>query len=233
MEVIKITEKAQTYARRFAPVVKNKFVEVATIDSENSTSDSIKVILKPRKQRVFSIFILALMILGMSFFGFKLLIDHNDTFGAEIMSVAESLFVPKDFGKIKFVGTDLNEFDSEAYSCVEALDIPFSACVSTKFGDQFLLTSPSEILVKCAMDGVVTSVTTDEKTFKKSVVVMHKYDIKTEYYMLDNLSVKVGDKVTKNTPLGVASSCQIGFKITYKNSIVKGLEIVNGELVFS
>ena len=83
------------------------------------------------------------------------------------------------------------------------------------------------------MDGVVESVVTDEKTFKKTVTVAHKHDLKTIYYMLDNVSVKVGDKVEKNMPIAIVFDCVIGFKISYKNSIVKGLEIIDGELSFS
>jgi len=232
MEILKLREKAEVYSKKFVPTVKHKFVDVCVVDTQQNHSCHEKIIIKPPKQKVLPAFIICLMVLVMSFFGCKLLIKHNETFGSELLVVIERLFVPKDFGKIKFVDVNNGQLETEAYSNIIGLEIPFFSCVSTLVGETFLLESPSEVIVKCAMDGVVVSVKTDPVNFKKSVVVEHKHDIKTEYYLLDNLSVKVGDSVKKNTPLGITMNSQIGFKISYKNTIVKGLEIKDGELVF-
>lgn len=233
MEMLSLSEKAECYASKFVPVVRIKNNEVMELPKRNKSEEHVKIYVRASKIKIFPSLFVAIMILFMGFFGLKILTEKNNIFGDELLNITRQLFVPKDFGKIKYVGQEFFSNEEEAYSSMMGLSLPFSVCLATKINDDFLITSAGEILVKCAMDGVVESVKTDEKTFKKTVVISHKYDIKTTYTMLNNVSVKVGDIVTKNTPVGITENNQIGFKITYKNTIVKGLEIANGELTFS
>lgn len=235
MEILKISEKSQVKTNQFVPtVIGNNTGIVAKAYKEDQYNINYEnIIITRKKSKVFSSFVVAILIFIMGFFGLKILTEKNEIFGTELAIVTSRLFVPKDFGKIKFVSGDNITNEHEAFSCMMSLSVPFSVCLATKNGDDLVVTSAGEIIVKCAMDGVVESVKTDEKTYKKTVVVSHKYDIKTTYFMLDNLSVKAGDKVTRNSPLGIAQNNQIGFKVTYKNAIVKGLEIIDGELTFS
>lgn len=234
MEILKLEEKASSYYRKLKPQKVAKF-ECVKSNDVTIKIDSDEYYYSNRNYKKTSklgvLFLSLIMTIFMSFFACFLLIEHNNTINTQLLKVVEKVFTPKDFGKIKFVDT-LGDFDKEAYAVLEGFSIPFSACLSTQVGETFLLNSPSEITVKCAGSGVVESIKTDEKTLKKSVTIRHKYDLKTEYYLLDNVGVKVGDKVEKNTILGLSFSMNVGFKITYKNSIVKGLEIVDGNLDF-
>ena len=235
MEIVYLEEKAKCYNQKIKPRITEKFTpskfENQAEDYENYCYYFER---KKHKNRVIPFIVCFALILAMSYFSLHLLINSNNTINMELVRVIERVFTPKDFGKIKFVGEEYNgENEKEAYSFIDSLNMPFSSCYSLSIGETFLLKSPSEITVKCAMDGVVESIACDEKTFKKSVTIRHKFDIKTEYYLLDNVSVKEGDSVTKNTIIGLALSGDIGFKITYRNSVVKGLEIVDGELSFT
>ena len=52
------------------------------------------------------------------------------------------------------------------------------------------------------------------------------------YGNIDTVGVKEGDKVDKNTPIGVSQSSVINFKILYKNKTLAGLSVKDGEMVF-
>ena len=169
----------------------------------------------------------------MIFVGTKWMLTENSTINSELVNIIGNLFTPKDFGKIKFVDTGANSIDAEAIASFESFELPFVACVTTKVGDNFVLESAGEITIKAAMQGVVESIETDPVTFKKTIIVSHKFNIKSVYYLLDTVSVKVGDRVEKNTILGITMDGKIGLSVSYNGRNMKGLEIVDGEMTFN
>lgn len=230
-----VLEEKSSFARKFVPAVKPKFVDVDFIDCKSVKDDKIvfKCKNKTVPNNIFAYICLFIVTIVMIFSSCKLLLSNSKILGINLYDVVVNVFAPKDFGKIKFVDNENYEKEKEALGSVCDLGVPFVACFSTKIDDVFLLSSPSEVTVKCAMDGVVENIYTDDKTLKKTIIVKHKMDIRSQYLLLDNVSVVVGDSVNKNTILGLSYSGNIGFKVSYKNSIVKGLEIIDGQLSFT
>ena len=236
MEILNLEEKAMTYVRKITPARKERFSLVESAECKdnycNEYSDYVvggKVKQKSKWKLYLFTFLLCIV---MCFSGCKILLTKSDIISVELLSVIEKLFTPKDFGKIKFVDTGAVDNESEAISFVGSFSLPFNACISQKIEETFLLESPSEITIKCAMDGVVENIIYDSVTQKKKVVVKHKFDLISEYLYMDNVCVNKGDSVEKNTILGLSFDNKVGFKITYKNSMIKGFEIINGELSF-
>ena len=236
MEILSLEEKALSYSKKILPARKGEYfldeMNENKAEWEDDYADYIIGNYKRKKSKWKICLLSFFMCLIMCFVGCKMLLVRSDTINVELMSVIENLFTPKDFGKIKFVDTNSNSSDKEAMAYISSLSLPFNSCFSVKSDDVFVLNSPSEITIKCAMDGVVDSINFDEKTGKKTVVVKHKMNLKTEYLYLDNVAVEIGNKVDKNTILGLSFEKQVGFKILYKNSTMKGFEIINGELEF-
>ena len=232
-----ITERAMTHARKFVPARKHGKFECVPFASEFSqkmdNSDLQYDETQNRKSRSRGI-ILAFLFMLFCFGSLFMFTASSSEMGMHVRQVAQKLFEPRDLGKIKFASGELHEeeTDSEAMSMIASFGLPFVFCVSKNLGEVFLVTSAGEITVKCALGGVVEKIETNNSSFLKTVTVNHGAGLKTIYSMLDNVAVKVGDKVEQNTILGISLNGEIGFVVNFKNKIVKGLEIVDGQLSF-
>ena len=230
-----LEEKACAFARKIKPVkTSERFSKVSFVDSwqRASGNEDFTGVFQQKKRGLRFVFVGA-VVCFLCFASMLMLLLPSSFLSSELTSVAGGLFLPKDFGKIKFVESNTTgELGAEAMASVMEMELPFSVCVAESIDDIFVLESAGEITVKCAMDGVVESITTDENSLKKTVVVNHGSGLRTTYYNLDTVAVIVGDSVQKNTILGITDNYSIGFKVSYKNSIVKGLEIVDDELAF-
>ena len=93
----------------------------------------------------------------------------------------------------------------------------------------FLVNGLGGIIVKACLDGKVVKV---EGETDKKVYVSHGKNLVSVYSSLNNVGVKEGDKVNKNTPLGVSLSSIISFQMLYKNKPIAGLTVKDGEMQF-
>ncbi len=89
-----------------------------------------------------------------------------------------------------------------------------------------LYTSDKEFKVIPVFSGKVTEIIEDD-FFGKCIVVEHNNNLKTYYYGLDNIEVKVGDEITTENSLGMSKNNEI---INTKKSFL--LEVYyNNELI--
>lgn len=233
MEKLLLTEKAISFARKLTPAVtRERFsgvqeIKITTINRGDKQPQNNNI--KHKKVSLIALFCLGLIFIVCFFIVFS---GGLASVSSELYRVTNALFVPKDFGKIKFVHGDEQTMSKEAIAELGEISMPFMVCSVTGNDGTYLLTSAGEITVRCAMSGVVESISSDAVTFKKTIVVSHNHSLKTIYYNIDNVCVQEGNKVDKNTILGISLSGQIGFKVNYKNLVIKGLEIVDGQLSF-
>ena len=159
------------------------------------------------------------------------LLSSQNEMANTMQNVVYDFFVPKDLGRIKFV--DNSDYEEEAFGFAIDFGVPFVCSVGQNYGETFVFKSGGEITIKCAADGVVEDVIiSSDGNFTKTVIVSHPNKIKSEYYMLDTVAVKKGDRVQKNTVLGLNQNGEVGLKFTYNGKTIRGLKIVDGELVF-
>ena len=240
MEKRELPIKAFAYSRKILPAeINSKFYHVNESKSQQGMScDKIYKQGNNKKKKIkmfsFSSLAFCVFLFVITFLSVQAFMFPSSGLGKQVSDVVEKLFEPKDLGKIKFTnGTNIeSEMEKAAFSSLSGFDMPFVACEAKNIGDVFLLTSAGEITVKCAMDGVVESIETNPVTFKKTITVAHEHGLKSIYSMLDTASVKVGDRVQKNTILGITFTHEIGFLINWNNKVIKGLEIVDGQLSF-
>lgn len=225
------------FVRKISPVkVHEKFESVpfaTSVQMSGNMEYSQPESFRGRKGKV-KVWFAVLVFVLVAIFSLSAFLSKNSDIGKEVQSVVEKLFEPRDIGKIKFASGEITEkeLESEALSKVQAFGLPFYICVSKNLGDTFLVSSAGEITVRCAMKGVVESIETNKSTFQKTITIKHQAGLKTVYSMVDNVSVKVGDVVEKNTILGISYKGEVGFKVNFKDKIIKGLEIVDGQLSF-
>ena len=195
-------------------------------ESIKTTQITNKVIVTYKKLKVISFifcFVLSLNILGLSYDGFGI--------SQQIRRLTAS-WTPNltDLGKLKFVNTD-EEYDIEVFSEIEDFSMPFeNVFVTETSAGEFNVNGLGSMVVKCCFDGKVEKV--DFIDGKKSVTIQHKRGLKSVYEKLDNVGVKVGDAVKKNSAIGISESSSIMFKIYFRNKLLTGLSFENGEMVF-
>lgn len=184
------------------------------------------VIVKRKNLHFFSalfMFILSLSCLGFSFSSLKIAgeVRHITSYWAPNLT---------GLGKLKFV-SDGDELYSQAAATVEEFSPPFENSFITKSSDGiFMVNGLGGMVVKACLEGVVSQIKNDGT--KKSVTISHASNLKTVYEGIDTLGVKEGNRVDKNTPIGVCEDSFITFKILYKNKLMGGITISDGEFSF-
>lgn len=167
--------------------------------------------------------VLSLNILGLSYDGLGI---------SEQIKRMTSSWTPNltDIGKLKFVNTE-SEYDKEVVSEIEEFTLPFeNVFVTETSSGEFNVNGLGSMVVKSCYDGRVEKI--DVVDGKKCITIQHKRGLKSVYEKLDNVSVKVGDIVKKNSAIGISESSVIVFKIYFKNKLITGLSFENGEMVF-
>jgi len=92
-----------------------------------------------------------------------------------------------------------------------------------------LYTSEDSFEVKTVFDGKVTEILDDE-FFGKYVVVEHTSNIRTYYYGLDEIEVKVGEELTTGTILGISKINEIlNNKKSFLLEVYHNNELINPE----
>lgn len=197
-----------------------KLIESKKAESKNGIVFTHK---KLRKLSFVLVCFLSLGIMGLS------LSDLNLAKEVKCITASWSPNI-SDLGKLKFVSGEI-ETEKEVLSNIENMSMPFeSSYVEEVSSGVFLVNGLGGVVVKCCLDGKVTKI--DIVGDLKSVHVSHGKSLVSVYELLDNVGVNVGDKVKKNTPLGVSFSSVVQFKMLYKNKLLAGLSVKDGELTF-
>lgn len=135
-----------------------------------------------------------------------------------------------DLGKLKFV-INQNETESEVLAQLYSLSMPFENNYVTEVETGvFMVDGLGGLLVKSCMAGTVTKV--EQNGEFKRLTISHGKGLVSVYDYIDNVGVKEGDRVEKNTPLGICYMSRVLFKMMFKNKVLAGLTVKDGELTF-
>lgn len=136
-----------------------------------------------------------------------------------------------DLGKLKFVINQGVETDLEVFSSIDSLAMPFENNYVTEVEDGvFMVNGLGGMIVKSCLDGTVSKV--ESKEASKTVWISHGKGLTSVYEYIDSVGVKVGDRVKKNTPIGVSTLSVIQFKVLFRDKVVAGLTVKDGEMTF-
>ncbi len=197
------------------------FKNVKQIHNKTEQTHKDRVVTK-RKLHIFSLLFLCIVTSGL--LGFSI----SDTNLAKEVKNITSSWAPNitDLGKLKFVNKHEEE---EVFANVENMNMPFDNTYVTESDNGFLVNGLGGLVVKSCLEGKVTKIEVGEQ---KTVHISHGKGLMSIYGNIDTVGVKEGDKVDKNTPIGVSQSSVINFKILYKNKTLAGLSVKDGEMVF-
>ena len=202
------------------------YKNIKLIDSKSNERKN-QIVFSQKKLRKLSFIFVCVLSLGIM--GFSL---SSLGVSREVKNITAS-WVPNisDLGKLKFVYQDKLETEQEVFAKIEDMSMPFDNTYSQEVGaGTFLVNGLGSVVVKSCLDGKVTKIETSGG--KKSVYVSHGKNLVSVYDFIDNVGVKKGDSVEKNTPIGVSLSSVVQFKMLYKNKILAGLTVKDGELSF-
>ena len=178
-----------------------------------------------RKLHIFSLF----FICSLSFSMLGLSVDSLGL-KREVQNITSS-WSPNitDLGKLKFV-INQSEDEEDVFSEALSMSMPFeNTYVSAGESDSFIVNGLGGLIVKSCMAGKVIKVEDGEQ---KTIHISHGKGLVSIYGNIDTLGVKEGDKVEKNTPLGVSLNSIINLKILFKNKMLTGLTVIDGVLTF-
>lgn len=185
-------------------------------------------ILSCRKLKGLSLFFICFLTFG----SFGSFLFENLSIVNEIRQITAS-WSPNisDLGKLKYVINNDLEFEQDVFAGIEELCMPFENNYLTELeSGVFEVNGLGGLVVKSCLVGVVTKIENVEG--KKNVYISHGKSLISVYEGLDSVGVKKGDNVQKNSPIGVSVDSVIKFKMLYKNNILGGLTIKDGELSF-
>lgn len=202
------------------------FKNVKKLKTATKSGEQGKVVSAKKLFTLGSLFcvLLSLNILGFSlpYFGFS----------NEVKQITSS-WSPnlQDIGKLKYVLEEENLTEKEVGLLVSEMAMPFENVFVSKADDCFAVNGLGSLVVKSCLAGKVTKI--EDKGLSKTVTISHGKGLVSVYSCLDNVGVKEGDSVKKNTAIGVSYSSQINLKILLGGKTVAGLIVKDGEMSFS
>lgn len=190
--------------------------------------DAIKSEAKPRgvveKRKLHILGFAFIVLLTFSCCGITL---SNSSLSQEV-KIITSYWAPNlsDLGKIKYV-----DADEEVMATISEFSMPFDYTYVTELEDGgFEINGLGGLVVKSCMKGVVKKIANDDEG--RTITIDHGKSLKTVYSYLDVVGVKEGDGVEKNTPIGISNNSKILFKVVYKNKVLAGLCVSDGQFSF-
>lgn len=193
--------------------------------TNNQTLNS--AVVSQQKLRFFGVVFLLIITSGI--FGFSL---TNLGLCEEVKNITASWSpsVP-DLGKLKFVDKQNYLTDQEVSANISAMEMPFeNTFVEQTSTGEFIVNGLGGLIVKSCLGGKVNNIA-QNGSYKK-VTVSHGKGLISIYDMLDNVTVKLGDKIEKNTPLGISLTSKIKLTVLFKDKLIAGLTVVDGEMTF-
>lgn len=163
----------------------------------------------------------SIMGFSLSYFGF------SDEMKRITSSWAPNL---QDIGKLKFVSEEEIMTETEVSLAVSEMAMPFENVFVSKEEECFKVNGLGSLVVKSCLGGKVTKV--ENKGLVKTVTISHGKGLVSVYENLDNVGVKEGDSVKKNSAIGVSFSSQINLRILLAGKPVAGLIVKDGEMTF-
>lgn len=200
------------------------YKNIKVMESKSEAKNNF--VMNQKRLRSFSVIFICLLTFAISGIGLSSL-----NLSREIKSITAS-WSPNiaDLGKLKFVNNDEVGY-TQTLASIDEMRMPFeNNFVEEVSSGVFLVNGLGGVVVKSCLDGKVSKV--DENDGTKTVTLLHGKSLVSVYELLDNVGVKVGDKIEKNTPLGVSYSSVIRLKLLYKNKVLAGLEVKDGVLTF-
>lgn len=190
-------------------------------------SESKKSVLVTRK-KLATISCLFCVLLSFSVCGFSL---SYFGFKDEVKRITAS-WSPKlqDIGKLKFVNREEIMTEQEVSLTVSDMSMPFEYSYVFAGDGSYTVSGLGSVIVKSCLNGKVTKI--ENKGLSKTITISHGKGLTSVYENLDNVGVKVGDGVKKNTAIGVSNNSQIGLKLLLSGKVIAGLSVKNGEMIF-
>lgn len=137
----------------------------------------------------------------------------------------------ESIGKIKFVTNDYTEEDFlEVISMLDfSYQMPFKTGVATQNEDgKIFITSSNDIMVLCCYDSTVCDIQVENN--KKTVTFDCGFKVKVKYIGLDNVGVKVGNKLKKGDVVGTSLASIIEIQVLYKDKPFNKIKVKDGKL---
>lgn len=191
-------------------------------------TEAIKApVFSQKNMRLFGLLLVTVLSLGVM--GFSL---SNLGLSSEVRAIT-STWSPNitDLGKLKFVINQSTETDEEVLSSISSIAMPFENNYVTEVETGvFMVDGLGSLLVKACMPGKVTKV--EKNGDYKRVTISHGKGLVSVYDYIDTVGVEEGNSVEKNTPIGVCLSSKVQFKMLFKNKVLAGMTVKDGELTF-
>ena len=167
-----------------------------------------------------------MLVVSLNLLGITLESSLVGTYAKRLVSYYSS---EEQVGKIKFVSTEEENY-LEVMSMVSIdYDMPFeNGVVSMNENKQIFVEGNGEVLVRCPYPSRVADIILDGT--KHTVVLDCGFNINVSLIGLDNVGVKISNKLKKGDEIGIALASIIELKITHKNKPVEGLKVVDGRL---
>ena len=180
-------------------------------------------------RKLFTLGSLFCVLLTFSLMGFSL---SYFGFADEVKRITSS-WAPnlQDIGKLKFVSEEETMTEKEVSNAISEIAMPFENVFVSEGKECFKVNGLGSLVVKSCLGGKVTKV--EDKGLSKTVTISHGKGLVSVYADLDNVGVKEGDSVKKDTAIGVSYSSQINLKILLAGKPVAGLIVKDGEMTFA
>lgn len=201
------------------------FKNVKELKTASKTQEKGKIV---SAKKLFTLGSLFCVLLSFSLMGFSM---SYFGFADEVKRITSS-WSPnlQDIGKLKFVSEE-ELTEKEVSLIVSEMAMPFENVFVSEADGCFAVNGLGSLVVKSCLAGKVTKV--EDKGLSKTVTISHGKGLVSVYSCLDNVGVKEGDSVKKNTAIGVSYSSQINLKILLGGKAVAGLVVKDGEMNFS
>lgn len=188
-------------------------------------NETKKGILTSKKHQVFFSFVLLGLMLFSAYF-----VSVDDGKIASFFSRITSSWVAgnEDIGKIKFVTSeDIIEASGSMFEIKFSMPFAGGNLIQNEDGTIYAQGN-GEVMVVCAYPSTVKSI--EEIDGKRKVVFACGYGVTVVYYNLDNIGVKVGNKLKRDAAVGVCNDSLMRIEVLHKGKPIKNLKVKNGSL---
>ncbi|MBO4570006.1 MAG: hypothetical protein J5689_02180 [Clostridia bacterium] len=169
------------------------------------------------------------VLLGLSLFSFYTISYFDFGFSYSIKNIIASWSPSDNIGKLKFVD-NINSGASEVLSLFSVdYCLPFeNAKLEQGDSGNIVISGNGDVIVKACYDSIVDSIT--DFDLKRNITFDCGYSIKIIYSGLDNVGVKVNQRVKKGDEVGISNSSLITVTILYNDQVYDKIKIENGKL---